>query len=58
MVADTADGKYLRLGLVGRDGFFTFGSAGIDPAAPAAVVRGYDVEGRLVMQRRLVLPAS
>ncbi|MFD7155404.1 hypothetical protein ACFV9C_12435 [Kribbella sp. NPDC059898] len=58
VVADTPDGKYLRLGLVGRDGFFTFGQGGFAPDAPTASVRGYDDGGRLVLQRRLVLPAS
>jgi hypothetical protein len=58
VVADTPDGKYLRLGLVGRDGFFSFGQGGFDPTAPTASVRGYDVTGRLVLQRRLVLPTN
>ncbi|MFF0267811.1 hypothetical protein [Kribbella sp. NPDC004536] len=58
VVADTPDGKYLRLGLVGRDGFFAFGRGGFDTTAPAASVRGYDDAGRLVLQRQLRLPAG
>jgi hypothetical protein len=58
VTAETPDGKYLRSALVGREGFFTFGAGGFDPSAPASMVRGYDVGGRLVMERRLPLPSS
>lgn len=55
VTAEAPDGKYLRTGLVGRDGFFTFGQGGYNSATPLSVVRGYDAAGKLVMERRLPL---
>lgn len=58
VTAETPGGKYLRTGLVGRDGFFAFGRNGYNGDTPTSLVRGYDAAGRLVMERRMPLPTS